>query len=116
MFAVTIRAESAARGVSVMNERVNVMEFFTSHIVRELEDSNVNSRSIIRADCLKFVSTFRAQFTVDVLRALMPLLIAHLNSNFTVIQTYAAYAIERLLNVRDRSPLTGEVRSTSLSP
>lgn len=109
MFAVTIRAESAARGVSQLNARVNVLDFFTSHIAGELEDANTNGRPIVRADCLKFIATFRQQFSADLMPRLMAVLINHLTARFAVIQTYAAYAIERLLTVRDRDPATGAV-------
>lgn len=44
------------------------------------QDGDVNARPIVRADCLKFVYTFRNQFSVQQLLALMPLLIAHLRS------------------------------------
>jgi hypothetical protein len=43
-------------------------------------------QQVIRADCIKFISTFRAQFSIEALRAIMPLLIAHLGSNYVVIQ------------------------------
>ncbi len=59
MLAVTVRAESAAKGASMLNERVDVMSFFTSHVLPELEDANVNARPIIKADCIKFITTFR---------------------------------------------------------
>lgn len=45
-----------------------------------LQDTDVNARPIIRADCIKFVHTFRNQFTVEQLLALIPVLIAHLGS------------------------------------
>lgn len=32
MLAVTVRAESAAKGASQLNEKVDVMSFFTSHV------------------------------------------------------------------------------------
>lgn len=44
------------------------------------QDSDVNARPIVRADCIKFVYTFRNQFSVEQLLALMPMLIAHLQS------------------------------------
>jgi exportin-2 (importin alpha re-exporter) len=106
--AVTVRAESAAKGASAINERVNVVDFFGSHVLPELEDVNVNARHIIRADCLKFVSTFRQHFSVEALRGLMPLLIAHMSATPVVLQTYAASCIERLLNVKEKSSLTNQ--------
>lgn len=106
--AVTVRAESAVKGASAINERVNVVDFFGSHVLPELEDVNVNARHIIRADCLKFVSTFRQHFSVEALRGLMPLLIAHMSATPVVLQTYAASCIERLLNVKEKSSLTNQ--------
>lgn len=44
------------------------------------QDSDVNARPIVKADCIKFVYTFRNQFSVEQLLALMPMLIAHLQS------------------------------------
>lgn len=44
------------------------------------QDTDVNARPIVRADCIKFVYTFRNQFSVEQLLALMPMLIAHLQS------------------------------------
>lgn len=44
------------------------------------QDNDVNARPIIRADCIKFVHTFRNQFTVEQLLAMIPVLIAHLGS------------------------------------
>lgn len=44
------------------------------------QDADVNARPIVRADCIKFVHTFRNQFSVEQLLALMPMLIAHLQS------------------------------------
>jgi hypothetical protein len=32
MLAITVRAESAAKGASMLNERVDVMTFFTNHV------------------------------------------------------------------------------------
>ena len=61
MLAVTVRAESVAKGASQLNERVDVMAFYTTHVLPELEDANVNGRPIIKADCIKFITTFRQQ-------------------------------------------------------
>jgi len=109
MLAITVRAESAFRGVSAVNDKVNTVDFFTAHIMPELQDTNVNNLQIIRADCLKFLTTFRNQFGVEAMRTVMPLLINHLGSMSEVLQTYAALCIERFLTVKDKSPVTGAV-------
>lgn len=50
------------------------------NVVINTQDADVNARPIVRADCIKFVHTFRNQFSVEQLLALMPMLIAHLQS------------------------------------
>ena len=107
MLAVTVRAESAAKGASQLNERVDVLAFYNTHILPELEDQALNSRPIIKADCLKFVTCFRQLFNVGMMLAVSPLLISHLGGVHAVIQTYASHCLERLLNVKDRTIVGG---------
>ncbi|CAN0047642.1 unnamed protein product [Ascophyllum nodosum] len=104
VLALSVRAQSKAGGVSKTNAFINVMDVFTTHVLPEIQDADVDARPIIRADCIKFVYTFRNQFTIDQLLALMPVLIAHLRSEHTVVVTYAAMAIERILAIKDRTP------------
>ena len=107
MLAVTVRAESAAKGASQLNERVDVLTFYTTHILPELEDPAINARAILKADCLKFVTCFRQLFPVQMLLPACPLLISHLGGAHAVVQTYAAHCLERLLNLKDRTIVGG---------
>jgi exportin-2 (importin alpha re-exporter) len=100
MLGISVRAESN-QGVSQVNDKVNVMEFFSTHILTELKESNNNLRPMVKATAIKFASTFRNQFTKEHLAALMPLLITHLGSPSVVIHTYSAAAIERFLVCKD---------------
>ncbi|CAM9702124.1 unnamed protein product, partial [Ectocarpus sp. 13 AM-2016] len=104
VLALSVRAQSQAGGVSKTNAYMNVLDAFTTHVLPEIQDPDVNARPIVRADCIKFVHTFRNQFSVEQLLALMPVLIAHLKSEHTVVLTYAAMTIERMLAVKDKVP------------
>ncbi|KAG5184186.1 Cse1-domain-containing protein [Tribonema minus] len=110
LLAVSVRAASAAHGVSETNQYVNVMEVFSSSVLPEISTPDVNTRPIVHADCIKFVATFRNQFTVEQMRALVPMLMAHLASEAAVVATYAAMAIEKLLLVKDRGAGAGGAR------
>ena len=101
MLGTAIRAESAQQGVSQVNENVNVMQFFQENILTELQESNMSVRPMVKATAIKFVSTFRNQFSKDQLKALMPLLIAHLSADSVVVHTYAAAAIEKILTSKE---------------
>jgi exportin-2 (importin alpha re-exporter) len=76
------------------------MEFFSTQIVPELQDTNHAARPMVKASAIKFVTTFRNQFTTEHLTALTPLLILHLASPIVVVHTYAAFAIEKILTVK----------------
>ncbi|KAL9181039.1 hypothetical protein ACHAXT_009844 [Thalassiosira profunda] len=109
MLGISIRAESAQFGVSQVNEGVNVMEFFSSHVLTELEETDMTVRPMLKATSIKFVSIFRNQFSKEHIAALMPLLIAHLGSNFVVVHTYAAAAIEKILTAKVDGPKNTKV-------
>lgn len=96
MMGIAIRLESH-QGVSELNDKVNMLEFFSSQVFPELQDTNHSSRPMVKATALKFVCTFRKQFSKDQLIQLLPLLIAHLGSPNVVVHTLAAYGIERIL-------------------
>eukprot|EP00581_Thalassiosira_minuscula_P013061 CAMPEP_0183727082 /NCGR_PEP_ID=MMETSP0737-20130205/24807_1 /TAXON_ID=385413 /ORGANISM="Thalassiosira miniscula, Strain CCMP1093" /LENGTH=929 /DNA_ID=CAMNT_0025958619 /DNA_START=28 /DNA_END=2817 /DNA_ORIENTATION=- len=104
MLGIAIRAESAQFGVSQVNEGVNVMDFFSQHILTELQETNMKVRPMLKATSIKFVSIFRNQFTKEQFGALMPLLIAHLGSSDVVVHTYAAAAIEKMLTAKVDGP------------
>ena len=117
MMGIAIKRESSA-GVSEVTEGVNVMDFFQTQILPELQDTNHSSRPVVKASALKFVSVFRKQFTRENLVRLMPLLIAHLASPVVVVHTFAAYAIERILFTKEE--VTGgasvpKIRSADLT-
>jgi exportin-2 (importin alpha re-exporter) len=96
MVGVAIRKESR-QGVSEVNDAVNLLEFFQLNILPELQNLNHASRPVVKATAIKFVCTFRNQFSRDNMVQLLPLLISHLSSNVVVVHTFAAYAVERIL-------------------
>uniref|UniRef100_A0A7S1XYB3 Importin N-terminal domain-containing protein n=1 Tax=Phaeomonas parva TaxID=124430 RepID=A0A7S1XYB3_9STRA len=103
ILAVTVRAESK-KGVREVNEAINVMEMLSTHVLPELQDSNVAARPIVKASAIKFANTFRGQMSVTELSSLMPLYIRHMGAELpVVVQTYACIAVERILTLRDRA-------------
>jgi len=104
MLAISVRAESAQGGVSAVNEKVNVMEFFNTNIVPELQDTNHNTRPMVKATALKFVTTFRNQFEKVHLPALIPLIIQHMDSPRIVVHTYAAIAVDKVTGAKKQDP------------
>ena len=100
MMGIAVRRESS-QGVSEVNQAVNVMDFFQTQILPELQDGNHSVRPVLKAAAIKFVTVFRNQFEKQNLVVIMPMLIAHLSSPVVVVHTFAAYAIERILVTRE---------------
>jgi exportin-2 (importin alpha re-exporter) len=76
-------------------------------------------RPVVKATALKFVFTFRNQFTQAQLVALMPMLIAQLSSPSVPVHTLAALAIERILVTKEDIQGTSKAtkfKNTDLKP
>lgn len=116
---VAIKKETVSWGVSEVNTNVNVLEFFTQQIVPELQDTSAN-RPVVKAAAIKFVATFRFQFSREQLIEMIKLLIPFYQSPVVVIHTYAAYATERILFTQESMQGDGlsirRVKNTDLAP
>lgn len=98
-------ATTAAQGILTVNENVNILEFFQTHIAADLQ--NQNASPILKVDAIKFLYVFRSQLSPELWRAAFPLLVNQLSSDNYVIHTYAAIAVERALFMTDseRQPI-----------
>lgn len=108
LIAIAVQKESRAHGVSELNPGVPLMEFFTGHILPELSNPD-SSVKLLKADAIKFVSTFRSQLTSEMMAEIFPMLLQLLLPNCFVVHTYAAACIERLLTVKD-AQMGGKLR------
>lgn len=104
IIAISAIKQSRLRGVSEVNTRVPLMDFFMAEVLPELSTPNQASL-ILKADAIKFVSTFRSQMPVEVMDQLFPLLMNCMDPSQFVVHTYAAACLERLLTVKDPSGL-----------
>lgn len=94
------RGTTQRHGVTQTTELVNLAEFFHAHVLPELSDAAVSARPVIKADCLKYVMTFRSQLPAMALRGALPAVLALLDAEPLVVHTYAAACIEKLLTVQ----------------
>jgi exportin-2 (importin alpha re-exporter) len=90
---------TAAQGVLSVNENVNILEFFTTHIAGDLQAEN--AEPILKVDAIKFLYIFRSQLSPELWRAAFPLLVNQLGNDNYVIHTYASIAVERALFMTD---------------
>ncbi|KAH7073441.1 CAS/CSE protein [Paraphoma chrysanthemicola] len=90
---------TAAQGIMSVNENVNILDFFTTHIAADLQSES--AEAILKVDAIKFLYIFRSQLSPDLWRAAFPLLVNHLGNENYVIHTYASIAVERALFMTD---------------
>lgn len=118
ILALTAKGGTAAQGTTLTNPYVDLISFFGTQVLPELQATPIDNNPVLKADCLKFVATFRRQLPLDSLPQLVSLLLPFLASEEFVLHTYAANAIEKLLGMREKGiPLfTREKLSPLLTP
>lgn len=102
IIAVSVLSSSSTGGAVSLNSNVNIMEIFGAHVLPEIQDTDVNARPLVKADAIKMICIFRSHLQLTFLLDIIPHLIRFLNSRYVVIQTYAAFCIERFLTIKDR--------------
>src|SRR3546814_8895857 len=98
--AVSVRAQTAVGGVSHLNPGTDILDMFNQQIFPEVRDADIHHRPIVKADALKFISLFRSQMPADMMLQLLPDIVKFLGSTSVVVQTYAAYTVERFLSLK----------------
>ncbi|CAI5953901.1 unnamed protein product [Closterium sp. NIES-65] len=103
--ALAVKQKTAAAGATATNNLVNLGEFFSGQILPELRAADVNAQPVLKANALKFLTTFRGQIPKETCLELMPQLLRFVGAESNVVHSYAANAIERLLMTRDGGQL-----------
>ncbi|KAA6426654.1 MAG: cellular apoptosis susceptibility chromosome segregation 1 [Trebouxia sp. A1-2] len=101
VMALTVRGKTAAQGATTINQLVNVMDFFKQHVLPELQSQQLDQRPVLKADSLKYLTTFRSQVPKDTCMQIFRQLVVLLGSDSNVVHTYAAVAVDRLLAQRE---------------
>lgn len=63
-------------------------------------DQDVNNFPVIKADLMRYISTFRQQLPKDLILKSVEQLCRYLTSNVPVVHTYACHSIERILTIK----------------
>lgn len=99
VIAISALKQSRLRGVSEVNPRVPLIDFYVKEVLPEI--ANTQASPLLRADAIKFVSTFRNQLPVDAMEQVFPFLMNCLEPSQFVVHTYAAACVERIFTVKD---------------
>ena len=98
--ALATRTKTSRYGITQTSELVNVSEIFTAQCLPELTSPDVNKQPVLRADSIRYLTTFRGILSREIILSSFPIIIAHLTSLSTVVHTYSAHCIEKLLLLR----------------
>lgn len=98
--ALATRTKTSRHGITQTSELVNVSEIYTAQCLPELTSPDLNKQPVLRADSIRYLITFRAVLPREIILNSFPLLVVHLTSTSTVVHTYAAHCIEKLLLLR----------------
>lgn len=119
LFLVTTLAskgQTKKHGTTKASELIDVTQFYESTILPELNDQDVNGLPVIKADCMRYISTFRQQLPKETVLQSFTNLIRCLTSEMPVVHTYACHAIERILTVKVQNTKDNLISNTDLAP
>ncbi|KAK6057893.1 hypothetical protein COOONC_04549 [Cooperia oncophora] len=98
--AIASKTETAKSGVTSTSQLINVADYYAGQVRGHLS-ANTDDMPILKADALKFVVTFRNQLPAEVLVEVIQAADRLLLSRFTILHKYAAYAVDKLLLVKE---------------
>lgn len=98
---IAAKSVGAQFGARETNAEVNILDFFEKNVIPDLNAPVEGAiHPILKVDAIKYLYTFRGQFTKEQLLVGLPLLVRHLESSSYAVYTYAAICIERILFMR----------------
>ena len=95
--AIATRSKTARQGITKTSELVNVTEIFNSQCLAELHKPNLTDQPVLRADSIRFLTTFRSILPREIIVSCIPLLTSHLTVPGHVVHTYSAHCLEKIL-------------------
>ena len=113
--AIAAKSKTAKDGTTKTSDLVDVNDIFASQCLPELQNPNLAKQPVLRADSIRYLTTFRSVLPRDTLVPTLPLLTSHLAAPSAVVHTYAAHCLEKLLMLR-RSDGQAVITATDLEP
>ena len=113
--ALATRSKTSKHGITKTSDLVDVSDIFTTQCLPELQKSNLTEQPVLRADSIRYLTTFRSVLPREVLLTALPLLVVHLTAPQYVVHTYAAHSLEKLLTLKG-SDGTVVIKMADLQP
>lgn len=100
---LSAKGSTARHGTTQVNALVNVTDFFTTHVLPELQNSNVNQFPLVRAECIKYLISFRSVLPVEAVKSAIPNLSLMLGADSVVVHSYAGAALDKCLVIKGQN-------------
>ncbi|PIO60623.1 Cse1 protein, partial [Teladorsagia circumcincta] len=111
--AIASKTETAKSGATSTSQLINVADYYAGQVRGHLS-ANIDDMPILKADALKFVVTFRNQLPAEVLVEVIQAADRLLTSRFTILHKYAAFAVDKLLLVKEPNSTSVEAIQTGM--
>ena len=98
---LSAKGATARHGTTQVNSLVNIGDFYSAHILPELQNSNIDIYPILKAECIKYLISFRNVLPATTVKGSIPHLALLLGSSSTVVHSYAGSAIDRCILVSE---------------
>ncbi|KAF2354137.1 Exportin/Importin Cse1-like [Trinorchestia longiramus] len=104
---LSAKGATARHGATKINSLVDIADFYSNHIFPELQNDDVNDLPLVKAECIKYLISFRSALPQECVKAALPHLVRILGARSVVVHSYAAAALDRCLLLRavDQTPL-----------
>ena len=104
--AIATRSKTAKHGITKTSELVNVAEVFQTQCLPELVKPDLTQQPVLRADAIRYLTTFRSVLPAETVISSLPVLVRHLTAPSPIVHTYAAHCLEKLLMLRSSGVAT----------
>ena len=113
--AIATRSRTSRQGTTKTSDLVNVADIFTAQCLPELQKPDLSQQPVLRADAIRYLTTFRSVLPPDLVVRSLAVLASHLTAPSHVVHTYTAHCLEKIL-VMKGSDGTTVIKSSDLLP
>lgn len=113
--AIATRSRTSRQGTTKTSELVNVADIFAAQCLPELQKPDLAERPVLRADTIRYLTTFRSVLPREMVVGSLGVLASHLKAPSHVVHTYAAHCLEKLLVLKG-SDGAAVLKATDLLP
>lgn len=113
--AIATRSRTSRQGTTKTSDMVNVADIFTAQCLPELRAPDLRLHPVLRADAIRYLTTFRSVLPREILVGAIPVLANHLMAPSHVVHTYSAHCLEKVLIMKG-SDKTTVIKPADIQP